>query len=248
MPSTSDKQLQLLKALEALNDILVSETKKGKEKRVTASIKKLIDQIENIFALEQKQFENLMFNPDSNGNESYFFWNYDDYSKPYTLVNKILFDLYQTAMHSNIQEITLQAYIGLIHLLKLLTPSSRQTQNHINYEKLLEVYFSFHNKLFRNSIEINDPHSHPLAYRWYTERVFNWYDTERFNIKLLPVLDKYLFNNMLYAIKYSNRKWFKEFLSWMHHGIVFMTTLMQIYMNLQIMKVIMNLMKSYSLN
>ena len=218
----SDKQQKLLKALEALNDILVSETKKGKEKRVVESIENLTNQVENIFELEQQQFENLMFNPDSNGNESYFSWGYEDYSKPYTLINKIFFDLYQTAMHSNTQDIALHAGIGLIHLLKLITPSVRQTQDYTNYAKLLEVYFSFHNKLFRNAIDKNDPHSHQLAYRWYTGRVFNGYENEEeFNINVLPVLDKHLFNNMQYAIKHSNREWFKEFLSWMHHGIGF---------------------------
>lgn len=220
------KQQKLLDALEALNDILVSETKKGKEKRVVKSTKNLTEQIENIFRLEQSKFEELMLNPDSEGDEHYSIWDNENYSKPFTFISKIFFNLYQTSMLTNTQEISLYAAIGLNHILKLITPSEEDTKEYIHYAKLLEVYFSYHRKLFEDSIKRNDPHSHQLAYRWYTGRVFVWYDKEAiFNIDVLPILDKFVFNTMLYAIKHGNREWFKEYLSWMHHGIGFQDNL-----------------------
>ena len=226
MSLIDSEQIKLINSLEAINDILVSETKKSKEKRVLIHIEQLNTHVENLFSLNQNNFENLMLNPDSQGDSSFFFWDFESYSKPFVLIMKIYINIYQAAIEVNSQKIILDIGIGLNSILKIITPSIKMTKDHIDYNKLLEIYFSEQRKLFMYSINEGNMHSHIFAYHWYTSRVFKNYNKEElFNLEFLPYLNKKLFEFLIYSIDNSDSKWFRELVSWMHHGIGFLDNL-----------------------
>ena len=218
MSSVSEKQLKLYKSLEALNDILVAETKSKKEKRVLFHLKQLSQHVENLFDLDPNSFEVLMLNPDSHGNKSFFFWDPVSYSKTFAFVVNLYINLYQTAMDTNSEKIELESARGLNQILGLICPTT--PKDYIAYEAFLDLYFSEYYKLFDYSLQVKNPRSHSLTYHWYTSMVFRTYEkSDLFNPRFFKYFHKKVFEFLLIAIKRTDFEWFKGFVSWMHHGI-----------------------------
>lgn len=225
MQSISSKQTNLINSIEAINDILVSEIKKNKEKRVLEHVEQFNKHIENLFSLNESRFKELMFNPDSEGSSEYLFWEFKKYSTPFSLIMRTYANLYQAAIEINSQKIILEIEIGFNQILTFLTPSIEESKSYVDYIKLLEIYFTDYTEVLQYAIKKENNESHTLCYRWYTRLIFNPYGNyEVFNLDLFPYLSKKLFQYLIYSIDRTNQRWFREFVSWMHHGIGFLNS------------------------
>lgn len=215
----SNKQTRFIENTKALNAILVAELKKQKEERVIENLNEFSKNIEKIFKKPKNDFNDLMLNQDSVGNDSYTFWEYKNYSLPFTSVLTFYQNIYTTAIQVNTPNVCNKIAINLHDILDFISPTQEEEKKYIDYEKFLYAYFETHKKLFEYALEQKSIYCHDLGYHWYTMQVFTYKQT--FNLDFLPLYDKYFFDYIRFAIDKNDLDFFKDLIEWFHSGIGF---------------------------
>lgn len=215
----SKKQTIFIENTKALNAILVAELKKQKEDRVTENLKEFAKNIENIFKKPQKDFDDLMLNQDSEGNDSYAFWEYKNYSLSFTNILTFYQNIYTTAIQVNSPSVCNEIAIILHDILDFISPTQEEKKEYIDYKNFLTVYFVTHKQLFEHALEQKSIYRHDLGYHWYTVQVFTY--KQIFNLDFLAIYDKQLYEYIRFAIDKNDFDFFKDLIEWFHSGIGF---------------------------
>lgn len=217
-----NKQNILIQNIKNLRDIIVSEIKNRKDERVINSLQFFSDLISELFKKNREDFESLMLNQDSQGNESYLSWDIKAYSKPFTELIIVYKSIYISALDSKNETLCLEITRKFEELLELLTLDKESQKEFINYQQFLEIYFTFHREIFEYALAQNSPYQHSLGYHWYTSCVFNYLNLNKeFDLAFLGMFDKQLFSYILLSIDRNHFDFFKSLIDWLHHGIGF---------------------------
>lgn len=219
MQESLKKQQDIALILEDFQDILVSQVKKNKNKRVIQNLELVRNKVDMIFSMSPEKRNELLLNTDIDASK-YSYRLDSNYSKVFYALLELYRSVYVESIDSNNDSIFVEIRTNFSLLLKRLIYAQNLNK------QFIEMYFLTHTKLFLYALEKNHIAMYGLGYHWFTDNMFNILPKEQyFPFKLLPFFTSKQNEYIRKAIDIEMQKgkfdWFNALISWWHQGIAF---------------------------
>lgn len=219
MQRSLKQQQDIALILEDFQDILVSQVKKNKNKRVIQNLELVRNKVDIIFSMPPEKRNELLLNTDIDSSK-YSYHLDSNYSKVFYALLELYRSVYATSIDTNNDSIFLEIRTSFSLLLKRLIYAQNLNK------QFIEMYFSTQEKLFSYALEKNHIAQYGLGYHWFTDNMFNILPKEQyFPFELLPLFtsqqNRYIRKAIEVEIEKGKFAWLNALISWWHQGIAF---------------------------
>lgn len=219
MQESLKKQQDIALILEDFQDILVSQVKKNKNKRVIQNLELVRNKVDIIFSMSPERRNEILLNTDIDYSK-YTYYLDSRYSKVFDALLELYRSIFVASIDSKNDSVFEEIRKSFSSLLKQLIYTQKLNR------QFIEMYFSTHEKLFLYSLEKDHIAKYGLGYHWFTDNMFNILPKDQyFPFELLPLFTSkqniYIRKAIDIEIQKGKFDLFNALISWWHQGIAF---------------------------